>query len=346
MWTGENTLHRHHAFQGDLFIHGAGHFHPDTRIDNAFLSSLHIGTDDAWIMERVGIRCRRTVLPLDYIVRTKNANPSAAGAVSSHTNAQTGALAARMALARAGLAPSDIGLVIAGGCSPQYSIPAEACLVAAELGISAPAYDLNSACSSFAVQLHHLRGMRPEALPDYVLVVNIENNTRTVDYRDRRTAVLWGDGSAAAVVSARVPAPVRVRHSVVHSDPAGWNKVVIPAGGHFAQEGSAVQGFAIRKSVATLAALSVHVARDPGQLRFIGHQANLMMLNAVCERGKIEPAHHLSNVAEYGNCGAAGAPSVLSQCWETLPGTCEIALVVVGSGLTWGGLLIDVGRCA
>ena len=113
------------------------------------------------------------------------------------------------------------------------------------------------------MQLHHLRRMRPEALPDYVLVVNVENTTRTVDYSDRRTAVLWGDGSAAAVVSARVPAPVRVTHSVVHSDPAGWNKVVIPAGGHFTQEGSAVQGFAIRKSVATLTELAAHVARRP-----------------------------------------------------------------------------------
>ena len=329
---------------GDLFIHGVGHFHPENRIDNAFLSSLDIGTDDAWITERVGIRSRRTVLPLDYIARTRNARPSEAAAASLYTNAQTGALAARQALDRAGLSPSDIGLVIAGGCSPQYSIPAEACLVAAELGIHAVAYDLNSACSSFAVQLHHLRGMRPEALPDYVLVVNIENNTRTVDYNDRRTAVLWGDGSAAAVVSARVPAPVRVRHSLVRSDPSGWNKVLIPAGGHFKQEGSAVQGFAIRKSVATVAALASHLEGEREQMVFIGHQANLLMLNAVCQRAAVDPARHLRNVDEFGNCGAAGAPSVLSQCWDTLPSRCEIALVVVGSGLTWGGLLIEVGR--
>jgi 3-oxoacyl-[acyl-carrier-protein] synthase III len=341
-----STLHRHESLSGDLFVHGLGHFHPENRIDNAFLTSLQIGTDDAWIMERVGIRSRRTVLPLDYIVRTKNEHPSEAAHWSVYTNAQTGARAARLALERAGLDASRVGLVIAGGCSPQYSIPAEACQVAAELGISAPCYDVGSACSSFAVQLHNLRAMRPEALPDYVLVVNVENTTRTVDYRDRRTAVLWGDGSAAAVVSARIPAPVRVRQSLVHSDPSGWNKVVIPAGGHFAQEGSAVQGFAIRKSVATLAELTAHLARDREALRFIGHQANLMMLNAVCERGKIAPAHHWFNVDEFGNCGAAGAPGVLSQHWDALPPETEIALVVVGSGLTWGGLLLDVGRAS
>lgn len=346
MQTGVNTLHRHESPAGDLFIHGVGHFHPENRIDNAFLASLQIGTDDAWIMERVGIRSRRTVLPLDYIVRTKNEHPAEAAHWSLHTNADTGARAARLALARAGIDASRIGLVIAGGCSPQYSIPAEACLIAAELGITAPCYDIGSACSSFAVQLHHLREMRPEAVPDYVLVVNVENTTRTVDYRDRRTAVLWGDGSSAAVVSARVPSPVRVRRSVVHSDPGGWNKVVIPAGGHFRQEGSAVQAFAIRKSLATLNELAAHRSPDGGPMLFIGHQANLMMLNAVCERAKVDPAHHLFNVDEFGNCGAAGAPGVLSQHWETLPPRCEIALVVVGSGLTWGGLLIDVGRAS
>lgn len=339
-------MHRHESLSGDLFVHGVGHFHPENVIDNAFLTALHIGTDEAWIMERVGIRSRRTVLSLDYIVRTMNEHPSEAARWSVYTNAQTGARAARLAMERAGVEASQIGLVIAGGCSPQYSIPAEACLVAAELGISSAAYDISSACSSFAVQLHALRAMRPEALPDYVLVVNVENTTRTVDYRDRRTAVLWGDGSAAAVVSPRIPAPVRVRQSVVHSDPAGWNKVVIPAGGHFTQEGSAVQGFAIRKSVATLNELTPHLSGDRADMWFIGHQANLMMLNTVCERGKVEASHHLFNVDEFGNCGAAGAPGVLSQHWDTLPPRCEIVLVVVGSGLTWGGLLIEVGRAS
>jgi 3-oxoacyl-[acyl-carrier-protein] synthase III len=337
-------LPRLEPHSADLFVHGIGHFHPENCIDNAFLTSLHIGTDDAWILERVGIRTRHTVLPLDYIVRTKNEHPSEAAHWSVYTNAETGALAARLAIERAGISADQIGLVIAGGCSPQYSIPAEACLVAAELGLSVPAYDVSSACSSFAVQLHHLRMMRPEALPDYVLVVNVENTTRTVDYRDRKTAVLWGDGSAAVVVSARVPAPVRVRHSVVHSDPAGWNKVVIPAGGHFTQEGSAVQGFAIRKSVATLNEVTAPLRGSRDDLIFVGHQANLLMLNAVCERGHIDAAHHLFNVDAYGNCGAAGAPGVLSQHWDALPARCEIALVVVGSGLTWGGLLIEVDR--
>lgn len=317
-----------------------GHFHPENLIDNRFLEDLDIGTDDGWISERTGIRTRRTVLDLDYIRRTKNKNPMDSHAASAYSNAQTGARAAAMALERAGLLASDIGLVIAGGCSPQYSIPAEACLIAAELGIEAPAYDLNSACSSFAAQLNALRSTKPETLPDFVLVVNAENTTRTVDYSDRSTAVLWGDGTAAAVVSPRRSGKIGVLATVLESDPAGWSKVQIPTGGHFQQNGSAVQGFAIRKSGETLKKLSSLFTSE--SFWYIGHQANLLMLQSVCGREGITPERHLYNVDAFGNCGAAGAPSVLSQNWDRFSTGDEIALAVVGSGLTWGGAALKV----
>ncbi len=326
-----------------VFVHGVGHFHPENVIDNSFLSSLEIGSDEQWILDRVGIKSRRTVLPLEYIATTKNASPDQASSVSMYSNAETGAKAARLALERARLKPSDVGLVIAGGCSPQYSIPPEACRIAAELGIDAPAYDLNSACSSFAAQVHHVRATCGDCLPDYVLIVNVENTTRTVDYRDRRTAVLWGDGSAAAVVSRRISSGVRIKHSVVGSDPKGWKKVVIPAGGHFSQDGTAVQGFAIRRSLAIITALREHASSGPSEMYFIGHQANLRMLNAVCRQGGIPEARHLYNVDACGNCAAAGAPTVLSERWDDLRTESEIAMVVVGSGLSWGGLLFQIG---
>jgi 3-oxoacyl-[acyl-carrier-protein] synthase-3 len=101
------------------------------------------------------------------------------------SDSQTGAPAARCALNRAGLSPKDIGMVIAGGCSAQYDIPAQACLIAAELQIEVPAFDANSACSSFAAQLQLLSAIRPETLPDHILVVDAENNARTVDCNDR-----------------------------------------------------------------------------------------------------------------------------------------------------------------
>ena len=327
-----------------LYVHGVGHFHPENVIDNAFLESLDIGTSEAWILERVGIKSRRTVLPLDYITHTRNAHPLESHEASVYSNAQTGALASRMALSRAGLTPNEIGLVIAGGCSPQYSSPAEACRIAAELGIEAPCFDLNSACSSFAAQLHLLRTSTPSATADYVLVVNAENNTRTIDYRDRSAAVLWGDASCATVVSLKHPAAVRVTASCLESNPAGWDKVVIPAGGHFDQSGRAVQTFAIRKTLKALGHLRQHTRSSPDRQYLIAHQANLLMLDNVRSRAEVPPDRHLYNVDLFGNCGAAGAPSVLSEHWGRFRAGDELTLVVAGSGLTWGGLLFTFGQ--
>ena len=321
---------------GSLSLLSLGHFHPPNILDNDFLVSLDIGVDVNWIMQRVGIRERRTVLPLDYIRQTRNKDPRAAVEAAEFSDAQTGAKAAEHALKRAGLSAADIGMVIAGSCAPQNTIPAEACMVAAELKIQCPAFDVNSACSSFAAQLHLLASMRPEALPDYILVVNAENNTRTVDYNDRRTAVLWGDGSSAAIVSPRIPGRACVQASVLHSDPFGWKLVVIPAGGHFRQEGQAVQSFAIRKTLSTYEELTEGLFSKE-RPAFVGHQANALMLDSVRRRAGIPPQRHFFNVDRFGNCGAAGAPNVLSENWDRM-GAGYLNLVVVGSGLTWGGL--------
>jgi 3-oxoacyl-[acyl-carrier-protein] synthase III len=321
-----------------LYLHGIGHFHPENVIDNGFLESLDIGTTDDWILERVGIRERRTVLPLEYIRTTRNADPRAAQEASLYNNAETARSAAYMALERAGIAPGDVGMVIAGGCSPQYLIPPEACIIAAELGVEAPAVDVNSACSTFVAHLDFLERHQPEALPDFILLVNAENNTRTIDYTDRNTAVLWGDGSAAAVVSTRMPCAARVERTYFDSDPRGWEKVRIPTGGFFEQEGRAVQGFAIRKTVSTIRELAGGSA--PDERWFVGHQANLIMLESACERAGIPGDRHLYNVDRFGNCGAAGAPSVVSEHWDSFAAGDVLAIVVVGSGLSWGGAVV------
>ena len=324
-----------------LSLLSLGHFHPESVIDNAFLESLDIGVDSSWIMERVGICGRRSVLPLDYIRDTKNKDPRAAEEAAMFTNAQTGATAARMAMQRAGIQAKDIGMVIAGGCSPRYSIPAEACVIAAELGLECPAFDLSSACSTFAAQMHFLNRMKPDALPDYVLLVSAENTTRKVDYQDRRTAVLWGDGSMAAIVSMRVAGRITVTKTTLDSDPVGWDKVVIPSGGFFHQDGPAVQSFAIRKTLSVIHELCPRNGDHAVPITFIGHQANRMMLETVCRKAEIPASHHLFNVDQYGNCGASGAPTVLSQHWDELPEG-DVCLALVGSGLTWGGMLLHV----
>lgn len=327
-----------------MYLHALGHFHPENVIDNAFLENLGIDTNDQWILERVGIRTRHTVLPLDYIRSTRNADTRAGQAAALYSNVETGKRAGLMAIERAGLKPGDIGMVIAGGCAPEMSIPSEACRIAQALGIEAPAFDLNSACSSFGAQLHFLA--RQLELPKFALVVNPENTTRVVDYNDRATAVLWGDGTSAAVVSSTEPSKVRIVQTLLGSSPAGCALVTIPHFGHFAQEGSAVQRFAIKTTVQCLESLlpaaREAAARAGGRVLFIGHQANALMLESVVKRAGLDPAHHFSNVVDFGNTGAAGAPSVLSQSWAELKAGDQLALVVVGSGLTWAGLRMEV----
>ena len=322
-----------------LFLHGLGHFHPENVIDNRFLEELDIGTNDTWIMERVGIETRRTVLPLDYIRETRNQDTRAAIEAAQYSNATTGKLAAEMALKNARVTPEQIGLVIAGGCSPDVVTPAEACTIAAELGIEANAFDLNSACSSFGSQMHFLTMMQPEALPDFILLVSPENNTRVTNYNDRNAAVLWGDGSSAVVVSLRVPSSAKAVFSTLTSSPQGWGKVLIPRLGHFDQEGATVQTFAIKRTVKCYREIKQdYPDRD---VFIIGHQANLRMLESVCNRCEIDPSLHMFNVDKFGNTGAAGAPVVLSQNWRRFKQGDLLALIVVGAGLTWASLVIE-----
>ena len=327
-----------------LFLHGMGHFHPENVIDNGFLEELDIGTSDEWILERVGIRRRRTVLPLDYIRSTYNRDPRGAGDAALYDNADTAARAAAMALERAGVAASDIGLVVSGGCYPDMAIPADASRVAAAADIDAPGIDINSGCCSFGAQLHMLGSM--EALPRFLLVVNPENTTRAIDYSDRANAVLWGDGTSAAVLSAREPAPARVVASTLGADSKRWDAVRIPRHGHFFQEGNAVQRFAIKTTISLVREMLPearrHAAAGDGAVRFIGHQANLLMLEGVARRTGFDGDSHWHDVAEFGNTGAAGAPVVLSRRWEELRPGDSVILAVVGAGLTWSSLRIEV----
>ena len=137
-----------------------------------------------------------------------------------------------------------------------------------------------------------------------------ENFTRSIDFSDRSSAVLFGDGSAAAVLSATVKARAAFVQSSCRTNARRWERVTIPPGGHFRQDGHAVQGFAIRRMTESVRSLR-SVPETGGFFRFIGHQANLGALRTVCERAGIKDAEHWYNVDEFGNTGCAGAPSVL-----------------------------------
>lgn len=323
-----------------LNLLGIGHFHPENEITNQFLEDLDIGTNDEWILERTGIRSRRTTLPLDYIRTTRNADPGAAIEAAEISNAQMGAHAAKMALERAGVTASDVGLMLGGGCAPDTTSPAEACNIGALLGVESASLDVNSACSSFIAAVYMLSMMDPAKLPDIVLVVTAEPMTKTVDYNDRTASVLWGDGALAAVFSTKQRGIAEIVHSNLISDPAGHDKVVVPRIGHFRQEGRTVQTFAIRKTSDLLLATREEHLDKTRNFHFIGHQANLRMLESVCRRCEVPDDLHHSNVELFGNTAGASSGSVISQRWDKWTPRDDLCVVGVGSGLTWGSYLM------
>ena len=327
-----------------IHLHAVGHCYPPNEITNRFLEELDIGTNDAWITERVGIRSRRTVLSLDYIRTTRNADPRAAADARSCTQTDIGARAAEMALARAGLTAADIGMVIAGSSVPDWVTPAEACSIAERLGILAPAFDISSACTSFFVPLYLLSLMDPDRVPPFILIVTPDTMTCAVDYSDRSAAVLWGDAATAAIVSTKVAGRALMLGNSLGSNPASFDKVTVPRCGFFHQEGQTVQKFAIKTMTSMIRDLRSNFLTPGRPFSFIGHQANLRMLESVCAACAIPPQRHFHNVCDYGNTGAAGSTSVLSTRWDAWSSEDDVAVAGVGAGLTWSSYLLRFTR--
>ena len=279
-----------------LYLHALGHFHPENEITNAFLEELDIGTNEEWILERVGIRSRRTTLPLDYIRKTQNRDPRAAAEATLYTHAETGRRAAEMALERAGIEKSAIGMVDRGllgdghrdarrGLQRRARARARGARVRRELRVHEL---LREPLRPLADGPGEAAGLRPG------------RGARGDDPRRRlrgsRSAVLWGDGTVAAVLSTRIPGRAEVLDSTLQSSPAGADKVVVPRAGHFRQQGRAVQMFAIRKTAEQLVKLRDAHACEDRRFHFVGHQANLRMLEAVRRECDIpEERHHTTS---------------------------------------------------
>ncbi len=323
-----------------MFILGLGHAHPPTELDNGFLESLDIGLTSDWIASRIGIATRRTVLSHDYIRETRNSDPRAALEVMSHTPTSLGVEAARMALARAGVEASEVGLLVANGSTPLETVPAEAHRLAEALGIRCPGYDLQGACPTFALHLSVLLAMG-DSLPEYVLCVSTSTFTAVIDYSAGADAAILGDGAAAWLVSPRAARGLRVVAARYDSDPARCAAIRLPRFGHFHQDGRAVRSFSVRRTVRELRSLAAEHSLDWGETRFIGHQANAIMLDSVCQHVGIPDHNHWRNVVELGNQAGAGAPATLSMQATRLSSPDRVAVAVVGAGLGWGCVLLE-----
>lgn len=329
------------------YLHAMGHFHPENILPNSFFDSLDIGSEGAWIEERTGIRSRRSVLSADDILDLRYGRKTLQelrreGKITSI--AELSEKAWSVLIERyPDLDTASIDTLICGTSIPDFDIPANACTIAARLGWGCLSFDANSACSSFVLDLHVARQMISTGAQKTMAIFNPERYSLRMDFTDRNSCILFGDGCSAAILSSEArEGSLRVVDTLVYSDPSGYDLVKVPEGECFSQNGKSVQKFAITRTIEVTEQILARNNLTPKNVTyFTGHQANLRMITSAADRLGIPTERHLHNVAELGNQGSAGAPSVLSMNWDRFQKGDLIALAVVGSGLTWGATLLE-----
>ncbi len=320
---------------------GIGYYHPATVIDNKFIESLNVGTTEEWIMDKIGIETRRSTLPLDYIRETRNQDPQKAIEAALETPTEMGVKAARMALERAGISASQVGLLICDCCTPVQTLPAESTRLVQALGIACQAYDVFTACPAFALHIDFFANFKAEKLPEYVLCVCTNALTQCVNYNDRTDGAIWGDGAAAWVLSTKHKGKLKVVESFFTADPTRCDAVVVDRHKFFHQDGRAVRDFSVRQTVRLVKDIESRYPIDWTKDVFIGHQANATMLEQITNNREIPPGSHWHNVGRVGNQAGAGAPTVIAEHWDEIGPGKRIVVAVVGAGLSWGSVLLE-----
>ena len=315
---------------------------PPKVLTNADLEKMVETTDD-WIMQRVGIRERHIV---DKGVATSD----------------IGKEAALLAIERAGITPDDIGLIVVGTVTPDMMFPSTACLIQNKIGAHhAWGFDISAACSAFTYSLTTASQMVATGAHKHALVVGADVMSSIIDYKDRTTCVLFGDGAGAVVVSAAEegePAILDFEHEI---DGSGGDALFMPAGGsrrppshetvdermHYVkQDGARVFKFAVRKTEEIARRLLDRNGLKPDDLDlFISHQANKRIIESAVEKLGIGPDKTLVNIERFGNTTAATIPLALNDavCSGRLKKGDLVLLASVGAGFTVGAVLLRWG---
>jgi len=319
-------------------ILGTGHSYPEGILTNADLEKL-VETSDDWITSRTGIKQRRKAAPGEY-------------------TSQFAVRASRKAVAQAGIDFGDLDLILCATVTPDQILPATACLIQAELGADkAAAMDIVAACSGFLYGLSLANSMIRDGQIKHALVIGAEILTRYVDYTDRATCVLFGDGAGAAVVGP-VERDRGILASRIRSDGRYEEQLFAPGGGtkggfsaetiangdhFFKMRGNELFKVAVR----SMAEISRDVLKEAGLTAedvslFIPHQANQRITDAVASKLNVEEERVYSNIAQHGNTSSASIPIALDECVEAgrIKKGDIVLMASFGGGVTWGGTVM------
>ncbi len=308
---------------------------PEKVLTNFDLEEM-VDTSDEWIRERTGISERRIAEDRD----------------STFTLALR---AARKALSQANVSPRDLGLIIVATSTPVYLFPSTACMIQDKLGATqAGAFDLLAACTGFIYGLGMAAAQIRTGMIEHALVIGAETLSRIVDWSDRSTCVLFGDGAGAFVLSASDD-PGGIIDYVLHSDGSGGDYLVVSSGvkqtwngeprrQSLTMNGQEVYRFASRvMSQGTQEVLGMAGLKVDDIDLIIPHQANIRIIKSAARGLKLPMDRFYVNIDRYGNTSAASIPLAIADAVEDgrLKPNDKIVLVAFGAGLTWGALVMD-----
>ncbi|MEE9162084.1 MAG: beta-ketoacyl-ACP synthase III [Candidatus Neomarinimicrobiota bacterium] len=324
-------------------ITAVGKYLPERILSNFDLEKM-VETSDEWIQSRTGIRERRIV---------------GEGEATSHMATK----AAQEALQKRGLDPAEVDCIIVATVTPDMLFPATACLVQDNLGASSAwGFDLLAACSGFLFALDAGARMIESGRYTKVLVIGADTMSSVMDYTDRTTCILFGDGAGAALLEPSEDGSHGVLDSILRCDGSGGNYLYMEGGGslrpssaetvakkqhYLRQDGRAVYKYAIK----WMSDMGAEIARRNqlaiGDIRlFIPHQANQRIIDACAQRLGLRDDQVLSNIERYANTTAGTIPLALADAVEEKmlkPGD-NVILAAFGAGFTWGGMYLRWGE--
>jgi 3-oxoacyl-[acyl-carrier-protein] synthase-3 len=306
---------------------------PNTKIDNNyFVDELKLDTNDEWIVKRTGIKTRYK-------------------ADDNENTSDLGAKAGKIAIKRAGLKPNDLDLIICATMSPDYlTMPSTACVIANKLGLNdIMAFDISSACSGFVYMLNIAKSFILSGEKKNILIIGSEKLSKVVDYTDRGTCMLFGDGAGASVISATTNKNEAIIDVSCSSDGSLQDLLYTPLAKDkqfVHMKGNEIFKLAVRRLSSDVIKLleKNNIKKDEIDL-FIPHQANKRILDAVARELNLSDDKCIVTVDKYGNTSAASIPMAIDDAYNSkkLKKSDLIVINAFGGGLTWGSAVLRFG---